>query len=56
MLFSLARLVWEAAQYFTWEPGDVLFTGTPAGVGPVQRGEVLEAYFDDVLAGQVYVT
>ena len=27
---------------FTLEPGDLIFSGTPAGVGPVQKGDVLE--------------
>lgn len=55
MLFSVARLLAEASQYFTLEPGDVLFTGTPAGVGPTARGEVLQAFFGDSCVGEVYI-
>jgi 2-keto-4-pentenoate hydratase/2-oxohepta-3-ene-1,7-dioic acid hydratase in catechol pathway len=31
------------SQIFTLTPGDLLFTGTPSGVGSVQDGDVLEA-------------
>ena len=31
---------------FTLEPGDLIFSGTPAGVGPVQKGDVLEGRVD----------
>ena len=41
MLFPVRRLVAEASRYFTLEPGDLLFTGTPAGVGPVRSGDEL---------------
>ena len=43
MLFSVAALVAYCSSIFTLEPGDLLFTGTPAGVGPVRENDVLEA-------------
>lgn len=43
MLFSVAELVSYCSSIFTLEPGDLLFTGTPEGVGPVFSGDVLEA-------------
>ena len=43
MLFPLARLVAFLSTVFTLEPGDLIFTGTPAGVGPVRDGDVLTA-------------
>lgn len=55
MTFSVARLLAEASQFFTLEPGDVLFTGTPAGVGPTARGEVLQAFLGDTCVGEVYI-
>lgn len=55
MTFSLAELLAEASQYFTLEPGDVFFTGTPAGVGPTARGEVLQAFYGDSCVGEVYI-
>jgi 2-keto-4-pentenoate hydratase/2-oxohepta-3-ene-1,7-dioic acid hydratase in catechol pathway len=33
MIFSVAYLVWYCSQFFILEPGDVIITGTPAGVG-----------------------
>ena len=43
MLFPVARLVALLSEIFTLEPGDLIYTGTPEGVGPVADGDVLEA-------------
>ncbi|RMF63620.1 MAG: fumarylacetoacetate hydrolase family protein [Bacteroidetes bacterium] len=43
MIFPVARLIAYCSQIFTLMPGDLLYTGTPEGVGPVQDGDVLEA-------------
>jgi 2-keto-4-pentenoate hydratase/2-oxohepta-3-ene-1,7-dioic acid hydratase in catechol pathway len=43
MIFSVAELVHYCSQIFTLEPGDLLYTGTPSGVGPVEDGDELEA-------------
>jgi 2-keto-4-pentenoate hydratase/2-oxohepta-3-ene-1,7-dioic acid hydratase in catechol pathway len=43
MIFSVAYLVAYCSRIFTLEPGDLIYTGTPEGVGPVQVGNVLEA-------------
>ncbi|SDM08867.1 2-keto-4-pentenoate hydratase/2-oxohepta-3-ene-1,7-dioic acid hydratase (catechol pathway) [Modicisalibacter muralis] len=37
MLFAVPALLAEMSQHFTLEPGDVVLTGTPAGVGPLPR-------------------
>lgn len=42
MLFPVDTLIAHVSQYSTWKTGDLLFTGTPAGVGPVQSGDRLE--------------
>jgi len=42
MLFSVAELIAYVSRFVTLEPGDLLFTGTPAGVGPLAAGDVLE--------------
>ena len=36
------------SEHYTLEPGDVIFTGTPAGVGPVKPGDELLAGIDSV--------
>lgn len=43
MIFGVEELVRYLAETFTLLPGDLIFTGTPEGVGPVKRGDVLEA-------------
>lgn len=42
LIFDFNTLLSHLSQYFTLEPGDLVFTGTPAGVGPVAPGDVLE--------------
>jgi 2-keto-4-pentenoate hydratase/2-oxohepta-3-ene-1,7-dioic acid hydratase in catechol pathway len=42
MVFSAAQLVSFASSFMTLEPGDVVMTGTPAGVGPLQAGDEVE--------------
>jgi acylpyruvate hydrolase len=44
MIFDFDRLVSYISQFFTLKKGDVIFTGTPAGVGSVAVGDTLEAY------------
>lgn len=43
MIFPVAKLVHYCSQIFTLAPGDLIYTGTPSGVGPVSDGDVLEA-------------
>ena len=42
MIHSVAALVAHVSQTFTLLPGDVILTGTPAGVGPVASGQRVE--------------
>lgn len=44
MIYPFARIVSEISMYFTLHIGDLIFTGTPAGVGPVLPGDVLEGF------------
>lgn len=43
MIFTVADLVAYCSTVFTLEPGDLFYTGTPEGVGPVQSGDTLVA-------------
>ncbi|HBV50469.1 MULTISPECIES: fumarylacetoacetate hydrolase family protein [unclassified Alistipes] len=43
MLFSVDRIVAAVSQYTTLRMGDLIYTGTPAGVGPVVPGDCLRA-------------
>ena len=47
MIYSIAQIISFASQSLTLLPGDVILTGTPAGVGPIHPGDELEAEIDD---------
>ena len=47
MLFKIDYLISFVSRYFLLQQGDILFTGTPKGVGPVQVGDRLMAYIED---------
>lgn len=44
MIFGVQELIAHAERYMRLETGDLLFTGTPAGVGPLKAGDRLEGY------------
>lgn len=43
MIFSVAELISYLSNIFTLQPGDLIFTGTPEGVSPLQSGDRIEA-------------
>lgn len=47
MLFHFDALIAHISKYFTLKIGDLIFTGTPAGVGPVAIGDTFEAFIED---------
>ncbi|AWW32479.1 2-hydroxyhepta-2,4-diene-1,7-dioate isomerase [Echinicola strongylocentroti] len=47
MLFDFGVIIEYVSQFFTLKKGDLIFTGTPAGVGKVTAGDRLEAYIED---------
>lgn len=47
MIHSVTRLVSYISQFFMLKTGDIIYTGTPAGVGPVHVEDHLEAYLED---------
>ena len=47
MLFTPEKIITFVSQYFTLRVGDLIFTGTPKGVGKVAENDVLEAYLED---------
>lgn len=47
MIFNINELIAYVSRYFTLKTGDLLFTGTPAGVGPLKKNDNLIAYLGD---------
>lgn len=47
MIFSFDDIIAFASQYFTLRVGDLIFTGTPKGVGKVEENDVLQAYLEN---------
>lgn len=48
MIFPFDVLIAHISQYFTLEPGDLIYTGTPAGVGACVAGDVLTGYLESL--------
>jgi acylpyruvate hydrolase len=49
MIFSFDKIVAYVSRFFPLKTGDLIFTGTPAGVGPVTIGDHLQAYIENQL-------
>lgn len=47
MLFSIDHIIAHLSTYFSLNIGDLIFTGTPAGVGECMVGDVLEGFFEN---------
>lgn len=47
MIFSIDQIISYLSQFMTLKIGDLIFTGTPAGVGPVNVGDKLEGYLNN---------
>lgn len=54
MIWSVREAIADLSTLFTLAPGDLLFTGTPAGVGAVERGDTLSGGVDGV--GELKIT
>ena len=48
MIFSVAEMVSFISRNFTLYPGDIILTGTPAGVGPIADGDVVEVEVEGI--------
>lgn len=46
MIFPVSKIIAYASQFFTLQVGDLIYTGTPAGVGPVKIGDRLEGFLE----------
>lgn len=48
LIYDVQMLISKCSEFYTLLPGDVIYTGTPAGVGPVNRGDVLECEIEGI--------
>ncbi len=48
MIFGVAQLLAFISRNFTLEPGDIILTGTPSGVGPLAAGDVVEVEIEGI--------
>jgi fumarylpyruvate hydrolase len=48
MIWSVAEQIANLSQYYELVAGDVIYSGTPENVGPVVRGDIIEAHIDDL--------
>lgn len=55
MIFDFARIVSDVSKYFTLKTGDLIFTGTPAGVGKTDEGDVLTGFLENKKVFEVSV-
>ena len=47
MIFTIDKIISYVSQFFTLKTGDLIYTGTPVGVGPVKEGQLLEGYIEE---------
>jgi len=55
MIFSIDEIIAYVSKFLTLKIGDLIFTGTPAGVSPVKIGDQLTAYLEDKCLLDFYV-
>lgn len=46
MIYGLPQIIESITEFFTLYPDDLIYTGTPAGVGPTHPGDVFEGFFE----------
>src|SRR5947208_2980449 len=55
LILGVAELIEYASSFYTLFPGDVMMTGTPEGVSPIQPGDVISAYVERIGTMEVRV-
>ena len=47
MIWSIHEIICYISKFITLKKGDIIFTGTPAGVGPIKTGDRLEGFIEN---------
>ena len=47
MIYSFDHIISYVSKFYTLRAGDLIFTGTPSGVGQIKIGDKLEGYIED---------
>ena len=55
MIYSIERIIEFISEVMTLEPGDLIMTGTPEGVGEILSGDILEAQLGNICSLKVFV-
>ena len=48
MIFKIPQIIAFVSKNFTLEPGDIIITGTPSGVGPLKDGDLVEVEIEHI--------
>ena len=48
LIFSVPEIVSYISKAMTLEPGDVILTGTPSGIGPMSEGDIVEIEIENI--------
>ena len=55
MLWKIYEIISYVSQFFTLKIGDLIFTGTPAGVGKVSEEDLLEGFIENIKCFQLKI-
>ena len=55
LVYNVNRLIEYATEWYTLYPGDIIFTGTPEGVGPVKPGDTMSCEIQGIARWDVHV-
>ena len=46
MIFSFEEIISYVSKFFTLKIGDLIYTGTPSGIGKVEKGDILNGFIE----------